>query len=151
MFVRDTTLLRDLDVCLWDKYGVMLLKIEGLKSTWQAASLLETGEHIWVRGIGDVLIFVRRLSESNFKMCLYSVDRMAKRFTLKGVIVNGKVRAGEVVKLIEKLSARPCHVVGSNLIDISTLKEVEGSEMGYTEFIKMVKNSGIRVQASPLT
>ena len=144
-----STLPRDIDVCLWDKCGVMLLKIEGLKNTWQAASLLETGEHIWVRGIGDVLIFVRRLSESNFRMCLYSVDRIAKRFTINGVIVNGKVKAGEVVKLIEKLSARPCHVVGSNLIDAAKLKEIEGLEMGYTEFVKIVQNSGIRVQASP--
>ena len=131
---------------------MLLLKIEGLNSTRQAVSQLGADEHLWVRGIGDVLIYVRRLSETTYSMCIYSAERATKRFTVKGLLVNGKVKAGVVVKLIEKLSARPCRVVGSNLVDAETqLKESESSEIDYTEFITLVKGSNIRVQASPLS
>ena len=128
-----------------------MLKIEGLNNARRAVSLLGSGEHLWIRGIGDVLIYVRRLSDSKFRLRLYSVGRVAKHFTVKGLLVNGSVKTGEVVKLIEKLSARPCRVVVSDLVDAKApLAEVEGSEMSYLEFVKTVRNSGVLVQANPL-
>ena len=115
-------------------------------------SKLGAEEHLWIRGIGDVLIYVRRLSETTYNMCIYSVEKATKRFTVKNLLVDGKVKTDEAVKIIKKLSARPCHIVGSNLVDSETRpKKYEGSEMNYTEFIKLVKGSHIRVQVNPLT
>ncbi len=76
---------------------------------------------------------------------------MARHFKVRRPLIKGKVRSREVAKLIEKLSARPCRVIGSNLVDGGApLDEIEGQEIGFSEFIKMAKGSGIQVQASPL-
>ena len=68
-----------------------MLKVEGLRSTEQAMHLLGTGEHLWVQGIGDVLICVCRLGEVNYRMSVCSVERIAKRFSVKRLRVDARV------------------------------------------------------------
>ena len=127
-----------------------MIKVEGLGRTWKAVRTLGNGEHLWLRGIGDVLILVRRMSDSAFMMGIYSVERIARRFAVKNPLIKGRVRSREVVKLIEKLSARPCHVVNSGLVEVDDpLDDMVGQEIGFSEFIEMARGSGIQVQASP--
>ena len=94
-----------------------MLKIKGLRETRQAIDSLLAGEHLWVRGINDVLIYVGRVSEASFRMSVCSVSRIAKRFFVERAEVDANVSIGEVSKIVEKLGARPCKVVGNDLVE----------------------------------
>ncbi len=128
----------------------MLLRVEGLRSIEQAMHQLGTGEHIWVRGIGDVLIYVCRLGESSFRVGVYSVERIATRFSVKRLRVDARVGQMEAYKLMEKLSARPCRVVKNTFIDGHiALGPANSGELSYRDFVIAVKDLGLRVQANP--
>ena len=128
----------------------MLLRVEGLRSTEQAMHLLGTGEHLWVRGIGDVLIYVCRLGEASFRVGVYSVERIATRFSVKRLGVDAKVGQIEAYKLVEKLGARPCRVVKSTFVDgLTALGPASSVELSYKDFVMAVKGLGLRVQANP--
>ena len=73
---------------------VHLLKVVGFSSTEHAINVLGMGEHIWVRGIGDVLIYVNKLGETNYRIGVYLVERMASGFSVKRLSVDTKVDHG---------------------------------------------------------
>jgi hypothetical protein len=128
----------------------MLLKVEGLRSAKRAINLLGTGEHLWVRGIGDVLIYVCRLGEAVYRVSVCSAARIATRFCVKGLRVDARMSQVEAYRLVEKLGARPCKVVNSKLVDEpATLSEANGGELSYQDFVNTVKGMGLRVQINP--
>jgi hypothetical protein len=128
----------------------MLLRVEGLRSTEQAMHLLSLGEHLWVRGIGDVLIYVCRLGEASFRVGVYSVERIATRFSVKKLGVDARVGQVEAYRLVEKLSARPCKVVKNTFVDgLAALGPVSSVDLSYKDFVIAVKGLGLRVQANP--
>jgi hypothetical protein len=55
----------------------------------------------------------------------------------------------EVSKLIEKLGARPCRVVGNDLVEGHSLLPIRDVLVGYADFVQMVTGFGIRVQVNP--
>ena len=127
-----------------------MLKVEGLRSTEQAMHLLGSGEHLWVRGIGDVLIYVCRLGEASYRMSVCSVERIAKHFSVKGFRVDSRVGQVEAFRLVEKLGARPCRVVKNSLVDESAaLGEAGGGELSYLDFVNRVSGLGLRIQSNP--
>lgn len=126
-----------------------MLKIEGLRETKQAVNSLVAGEHLWVRGINDVLIYVGRVSEASYRISVCSVSRIAKRFSVERERVDANVSIGEVSKLIEKLGARPCRVVGNDLVEGHAPLPSRGVVVNYADFVKMVTGFGIRVQVNP--
>ena len=126
-----------------------MLKIEGLRETKQAVHNLVTGEHLWVRGINDVLIYVGRLSEATYRMSVCPVNRIAKRFSVERAEVDANVSIGEVSKLIEKLGARPCRVVRNDFVEEHTPLPVHDVVVSYADFVKMVTGFGIKVQVNP--
>ena len=126
------------------------MKVEGLRSTEQAMHLLGTGEHLWVRGIGDVLIYVCRLGEASYRMSVCSVERIAKHFSVKRFRVDSRVGQVEAFRLVEKLGARPCRVVKNNLVDKpAAFGEAGGGELSYQDFVKAVRGLGLQIQANP--
>jgi hypothetical protein len=127
-----------------------LLKVEGLRSTVQAMHLLGTGEHLWVRGIEDVLIYVCRLGETSFRVSVCSVERIARQFSVKRLRVDARVGQVEAFKIVEKLGARPCRVVKNSFVDGSTtFGEASGEELSCKDFVNAVRGFGLRVQANP--
>jgi hypothetical protein len=126
-----------------------MLKIKGLRETRQAIDSLMAGEHLWVRGINDVLIYVGRVSEASFRLSVCSVNRIAKHFFVERAEVDANVSLGEVSKLVEKLGARPCRVVGNDLVEGHTLLPIRDVLVGYADFVQMVTGFGIRVQVNP--
>jgi hypothetical protein len=126
-----------------------MLKIKGLRETREAIEGLMAGEHLWIRGINDVLIFVGRVSEASFRMSVCSVSRIAKRFFVERAEVDANVSIAEVSKLVEKLGARPCRVVGNDLVEGYMPLPVHDVIVGYTDFVQMVSGFGIRVQVNP--
>jgi hypothetical protein len=128
----------------------MLLKVEGLRDIEREMNLLVTGEHLWVRGIGNFLIYVGKLGEASYRMCFCSVERMTMRFSVKRFGVDGRMSKAEAFRLVEKLGARPCRVVNNKLVDeLVTISETSGGELGYQDFVNSVKGMGLRVQANP--
>ena len=128
----------------------MLLKVEGLKNTEHAMHLLGTGEHLWVRGIGDILIYVCRLGEASYRMSVCSVERIAKRFSVKSLRVDARVSQLEAYGLVEKLGARPCKVVKNSLVDESAaFSGTSGGDLSYNDFVNAIRGMGLRVQANP--
>ena len=125
------------------------MKIKGLRETRQAIDSLMAGEHLWVRGINDVLIYVGRVSEASFRLSVCSVNRIAKHFFVERAEVDANVSLGEVSKLVEKLGARPCRVVGNDLVEGHTLLPIRDVLVGYADFVQMVTGFGIRVQVNP--
>jgi hypothetical protein len=126
-----------------------MLKIKGLRETRQAIDSLMAGEHLWIRGINDVLIYVGRVSEASFRLSVCSVNRIAKHFFVERAEVDANVSLVEVSKIVEKLGARPCRVVGNDLVEGHTLLPVRDVIVGYTDFVQMVTGFGIRVQVNP--
>jgi len=127
-----------------------LLKVEGLRSTEQAMHLLGVGEHLWVRGIGDVLIYVCRLGEASYRMSVCSVERIAKQFSVKRLMVDARVGQAEAYRLVEKLGARPCKVVKNNLVDEpAALGGASGGELSYQDFVNAVRGLGLLIQTNP--
>ena len=126
-----------------------MLKIKGLRETRQAIDSLVAGEHLWVRGINDVLIYVGRISEASYRLSVCSVNRIAKHFFVERAQVDANVSLGEVSKLVEKLGARPCRVVGNDLVEGHTLLPIRDVLVGYADFVQMVTGFGIRVQVNP--
>ena len=128
----------------------ILLKVKGLKSTEQAMHLLETGEHLWIRGIENVLIYVHRLGEASYRICVCSVECVTTRFSVKRLSVDAKVDQMEAYRLVKKLGARPCKVVKNSLVDeLEKLSETCGAELSYHDFVNAVKGLGLRVQVNP--
>ena len=128
----------------------ILLKVKGLKSTEQAMNLLGTGEHLWIRGIENVLIYVHRLGEVSYRICVCSVERVTTRFSVKRLGVDAKVGQMEAYRLVKKLGARPCKVVKNSLVDeLEKLSETCGAELSYLDFVNAVKVLGLRVQVNP--
>lgn len=125
------------------------MKIKGLRETRQAIDSLMAGEHLWIRGINDVLIYVGRVSEASFRLSVCSVNRIAKHFFVERAEVDANVSLGEVSKLVEKLGARPCRVVGNDLVEGHTLLPIRDVLVGYADFVQMVTGFGIRVQVNP--
>ena len=126
-----------------------MLKIKGLRETRQAIDSLVAGEHLWVRGINDVLIYVGRISEASYRLSVCSVNRIAKHFFVERAEVDANVSIGEVSKLVEKLGARPCRVVGNDLVEGHSLLPIRDVLVGYADFVQMVTGFGIRVQVNP--
>ena len=130
--------------------GLRLLKVEGLRSTEQAMHLLGVGEHLWVRGIGDVLIYVCRLGEASYRMSVCSVERITKRFSVKRLMVDARVGQMEAYRLVKKLGARPCKVVKNNLVDKpAAFGEANDGELSYQDFVKAARCLGLQIQANP--
>ena len=128
----------------------MLLKVEGLRSAKRAINLLGTGEHLWVQGIGEVLIYVCRLGEAGYRVSVCSAARIATHFSVKGSRVDARMSQVEAYRLVEKLGARPCKVVNSKLVDGQVmLSEASGGELSYQDFVNTVKGMGLRVQVNP--
>jgi len=124
--------------------------VEGLRGTEQAMHLLGMGEHLWVRGIGDVLIYVCRLGETNYRMGVCSAERIATRFYVKTLRVDARVGQVEAYRLVEKLGARPCRVVRNSLVDErATVGIASGGELSYEDFVNAVRGLGLRIQANP--
>ena len=131
-------------------YGSRLLKVEGLRGTEQAMRLLGKGEHLWVRGIGDVLICVCRLGEASYRMSVFSAERIATRFYVKTLRVDARVGQVEAFRLVEKLGARPCRVVRNSLVDEPAAMGIaSGVELGYKDFVNAVRGLGLLIQANP--
>jgi hypothetical protein len=126
-----------------------MLKIKGLRETREAIESLLAGEHLWIRGINDVLIYVGRVSEASFRMSVCSVSRIAKRFFVERAEVDANVSIAEVLKLVEKLGARPCRVIGNDFVEGHMPLPVRDVIVGYTDFVQMVTGFGIRVQVTP--
>jgi hypothetical protein len=127
----------------------MLLKVEGLKSTVRTMDLLGTGEHIWVRGIGKFLIYICRLGESSYRVCICSVEKVATRFSVKKSSIDAKMSQVEAFQLVEKLGARPCRIVKNKLVEGSAFLSEASRELSYQEFVDSVRGMGLRVQLSP--
>ncbi len=128
----------------------MLLKVKGLRSTEQAMHLLGTGEHLWVRGIENVLIYVKRLGEASYRIGVCSVERMATHFSVKRLSVDASVDQMEAYRLVRKLGARPCRVVKNSLVDeLEGLGDSVGVELSYQDFLSSVRGLGLRVQVNP--
>jgi hypothetical protein len=131
-------------------FGSRLLRVEGLRGTEQAMRLLGKGEHLWVRGIGGVLIYVCRLGEASYRMSVCSAERMARRFSVKRLGVDARVGQVEAYRLVEKLGARPCRVVRNSLVDErATVGIASGGELSYEDFVSAVRGLGLRIQANP--
>jgi hypothetical protein len=126
-----------------------LLKVEGLRSTEQAMHLLGMGEHLWVRGIGDVLICVCRLGEASYRMSVCSAERIATRFYVKALRVDARVGQVEAYRLVEKLGDRPCRVVRNSLVDEPASLGEAGGELSYKDFVNAVRGLGLLIQANP--
>jgi hypothetical protein len=127
-----------------------LLKVEGLRGTEQAMRLLGKGEHLWVRGIGDVLIYVCRLGEVSYRMSVFSAERIATRFYVKTLRVDARVGQMEAFRLVEKLGARPCRVVRNSLVDEPAAMGIASVvEFGYKDFVNEVRGLGLLIQANP--
>lgn len=128
----------------------MQLKIEGLKHTEHALRLLINGEHMWVLGIGGNLIRFSKKSESSCRVSLYSVWREAMRFVVRDLKVDARVSQTEAIKLVEKLSSRPCKVVRNNIVDEpDELDDIGRDQISYLDYMKAVTVKGLMVQASP--
>jgi hypothetical protein len=126
-----------------------MIKIEGLSETTTALNQLGMGEHLWVRGIGDNLIRFIKLSETNYRVSLFSVWREAARFCAKNLLVDARVNQTEVLRLVKKLGARPCKVVNSGVIVEPALGEVSDRELSYQDYVDEVKDKGFIVQVNP--
>ncbi len=125
------------------------MKVDGLKSIVREMDLLGAGEHIWVRGIGEFLIYFCRLGESSYRVCICSVERVATRFSVKKSRVDARMSQVEAFRLVEKLGARPCRIVKNKLVDGSALMGGVNVELSYQDFVDSVRAMGLRVQLSP--
>jgi hypothetical protein len=127
-----------------------MLKIDGFRSTERAINHLGMGEHLWVRGIEDVLIYVHRLGETHYQVGVCLFAKIASHFNVRRFSIDAKVGQGEVHRLVKKLSARPCKVVNSSLVDrLPGLNNLSENELSYQDFVNAVKNMGLRVQVNP--
>ena len=129
---------------------LVLLKIDGLRRTEQAIQLLSEGDHLWVRGIGNILIYVNKIGEASFRMCICSVEMVAKRFTVKRLNVDSTVGQEEAYKLVRKLGARPCKIVSNKQVDEEFVQsKISSLELSYQDFINAMKNLGFPIQTNP--
>lgn len=128
----------------------MLLKVEGLRSTERAMQLLDTDEHLWVLGIGNVLIYVCKIGEATYRMSICSVEKIAARFSVKRMAVDAKVNKNEAYQLVKKLGARPCKVVNNRQVDETLiLKKTCENQLSYQNYLDIVQSQGLQVQVNP--
>lgn len=127
-----------------------MLIIKGLRRTELAMNLLGEGEHLWVQGIENVLIYVGKVGASSYRIVVCNVERLATRFSVKHLGVDAKFGKVEAYKLVMKLGARPYKVVKNHFVDeFERLNDVRGTEISYQDFINAVKVMGLKVQINP--
>jgi hypothetical protein len=130
----------------WKKLIIM----KGLRRTELAMNVMREGEHLWVRGIENVLIYVGKLGEASYRIIVCNVERLSTRFSVKRLGVDAKVGKVEAYKLVMKLGARPYTVVKNHFVDeLEWLNEVCGIELSYQDFVNAVKVMGLKVQINP--
>ena len=129
---------------------IKLIIIKGLRKTELAMNLLGDGEHLWVRGIENVLIYVGKVGEASYRIIVCNVERLSTRFSIKRLGVDARVGKLEAYKLVMKLGARPYTVVKNRFVDeLELLNEVCGIELSYQDFVNAVKVMGLKVQINP--
>ena len=127
----------------------MIIK-KGLRKTELAMNLLGVGEHLWVRGIENVLIYVGKMGEASYRIIVCNVERLSSHFSIKRLGVDARVGKVEAYKLIMKLGARPYTVVKNRFVDeLERFNEVCGIELSYQDFVNAVKVMGLKVQINP--
>lgn len=127
----------------------MLLKVEGFRGIERAMALLGIGEHLWIRGIGDVLIYVSVFQETTYRMSVFSVEKIGNHFSLKMREVDGVVHKDVALHIIKKICARPCKVVKNNLVNEPQTVDVPSKvETTYQDYIYNVEKLGLKVQVS---
>ena len=127
-----------------------MLKVEGLRSTENAVNTLDEGEHLWVKGIGDVLIYIRRVADASYRVSVCATQKLAKHFFVIKLIVDAEVKTAETMKLIKKLSARPCCIVKNNMVEEQhDLTPDVKTDLNYSDYVSLARSLGIKVQVNP--
>jgi len=129
---------------------VKLIVMKGLRRTELAMNMMRDGEHLWVRGIENVLIYVGKVGETSYRIIVCNVERLATRFSVKHLGVDAKVGKLEAYKLVMKLGARPYTIVKNRFVEeLERLNELCGIELSYQDFVNAVKVMGLKVQINP--
>ena len=127
-----------------------MIIIKGLRRTELEMGLLRDGEHLWVQGIENILIYVGKVGEAIYRIVVCKVERLSTRFSVMRLGVDARVGKLEAYKLVMKLGARPYKVVKNRFVDeLERLNEVGGIELSYQDFVNAVKVMGLKVQINP--
>ena len=127
----------------------MVLTIVDLRSTERAISALGVDEHLWVLGIGEILVYVSSLGEEKYRLSICSVGRVSTQYSVKSMRADGVMVKGVVFKILRKICARPIKIVKNNRVDESIkLGRPDLGEFSYEEFLGVVEKLGLRLQVS---